>query len=171
MGINTNSAAPRALGHRPPGGRRSAAALGAIWLAWAGLILASGCGPSQSQSAPRESSNLKPLALLYGRYLGAHQGNPPPNEAALKSFIQSLPPEQLSSMRATDVDKLFVSSRDGQPYVVVYGKTTGPPGTGGAPIIAYEQTGVDGKRFVASSLGAVDEVDETRFRQLVPSAP
>ena len=39
------------------------------------------------------------------------------------------------------------------------------------PIIAYEQTGVGDKRLVASSLGGVEEVDEARFRKLVPSAP
>jgi hypothetical protein len=37
------------------------------------------------------------------------------------------------------------------------------------PIIAYEQTGVNGKRFVASSIGGIEEVDATRFQELVPT--
>ena len=40
----------------------------------------------------------------------------------------------------------------------------------GQPVIAYEQEGVGGKRFIASSLGAVDEVDEATLAQLVPGA-
>ena len=35
--------------------------------------------------------------------------------------------------------------------------------------MAYEKVGVAGKRFVASSLGAVEEVDEQRLRQWVPN--
>jgi len=38
-------------------------------------------------------------------------------------------------------------------------------------VVAYEQEGVNGKRFVASKMGAVEEVDEARFRKMVPSAP
>ena len=55
--------------------------------------------------------------------------------------------------------------------MVLYGAPDGPPGPGGAPVIAYEQEGVGGKRFVASSLAAIEEVDEARFRELVPNAP
>jgi hypothetical protein len=36
--------------------------------------------------------------------------------------------------------------------------------------VAYEQEGVDGKRYVATVVGAVEEVDEARFRELVPDA-
>ncbi len=99
-----------------------------------------------------------------------HRGESPANEAGFKHFIQSLPPEQLAAMKATDADKLFTSARDHEPYVIVYGKPNGPPGPAGAPVIAYEHTGIEGKRFVASSMGAVEEVDEAHFRQLVPGA-
>lgn len=46
----------------------------------------------------------------------------------------------------------------------------GASGLGGQPVAAYESTGVGGKRFVASALGAVEEVDEQKFRELVPTA-
>jgi hypothetical protein len=39
------------------------------------------------------------------------------------------------------------------------------------PVIAYERTGDGGDRFVAFASGGVEEVDEDRFRQLVPDAP
>jgi hypothetical protein len=57
---------------------------------------------------------------------------------------------------------LFTSPRDGQPYVVHYKQA----GT----VVAYERDGKDGKRLVAYPSGQVEEVDETRFKQLVPSA-
>ena len=41
---------------------------------------------------------------------------------------------------------------------------------GGQPVVAYETTGVGGKRLVANTLGAIDEVDEATFRTLVPNA-
>jgi len=129
-----------------------------------------GCG-GQSESRQREESALKPLALFYGQFTGRHQGQPPASEAEFKEFVRSLSSEALARFNITDPESLFVSSRDGQPYVVIYGPSSGPPGPAGSPVIAYEQVGVRGKRFVASSLGAVEEVDEARFKELVPNAP
>lgn len=119
-----------------------------------------GCG---SNHAETQASNLKPLAVLYGQFLGSHRGQPPAHEAEFKEFAQS--------QGQSGVDSLFISSRDKKPYVILYGALTGPPGLGGQPIFAYEQDGVDGSRFVANSLGAVEEVDEEQFRKMVPTAP
>jgi len=69
-----------------------------------------------------------------------------------------------------DADSLFISPRDGKPYVVLYGRSKGPPGPGGAPVVAYEQEGRGGRRFVASSMGAIEEVDDAAFRRMVPAA-
>lgn len=145
----------------------------AAWCLVLGMCaLALGCGRSRRQAAAREESRLKPLALLYGQFTGRNRGNPPASEAQFKEFIRSRGPEQLASFGVDDVDELFVSERDGKPYVVLYGEAAqgNPPGPAGAPVIAYEQEGVGGKRFVASSMGAVEEVDEARFRELVPHA-
>lgn len=152
-------------------GRRRLWSKLALLVISASLLIACGCTKNQKQSAPQETSSLKSLAIVYGRYLGTHRGEPPADEASFKQFIQSLPPEQLAAMKATDTAQLFTSARDHEPYVVIYGKPTGPPGPAGSPVIAYERTGVEGKRFVASSIGAVEEVDEARFKQLVPQAP
>ena len=152
-------------GWRRPWSKRVLLAISAL------LLIASGCTRNQKQSAPQETSSLKSLAIVYGRYLGTHRGEPPADEAGFKQFVQSLPPEQLAAMKATDTNQLFTSARDHEPYVIVYGKPTGPPGPAGSPVIAYERTGIEGKRFVASSMGAVEEVDEARFKQLVPQSP
>ena len=136
----------------------------AVWLA-------AGCG-GRTESEEREQSHLKPLAILYGQFVGEHQGRPPKDEQEFKQYVRSQSPEVLASFGISDADTVFISSRDGQPYVVRYGNAakTGPPGPGGQPVIAYERTGVSGKRFVASSIGAVEEVDEARFKELVPNA-
>jgi hypothetical protein len=140
---------------------------GAVILAFCALPL--GCG-GDSGGEEQQKSNLKPLALLYGQYTGQHQGQPPADEAQFKEYVRSQS-TMLESFQVTDPENLFVSSRDGKPYVIKYGAADGPPGPGGYPVIAYEQEGVGGKRFVASSVGAVDEVDEAKFKELVPGAP
>jgi hypothetical protein len=128
-----------------------------------------GCG-SRQKSLAREQSGLKRVAILYGRFLSQHRGQPPANEAEFQKYVKSLPPADLASFGIEDSKRLFISNRDDKPYIIIYGEPKGPPGPGGAPVIAYEQEGKDGKRWVASSLGAVEEVDEARFRQLVPTA-
>ena len=136
-------------------------------------ILPLGCGGSQRESEAREQSNLKPLALLYGQYIGQNRGQPPASEEQFKQFVRALSSERLASLGVTDVEQIFVSSRDQKPYVVLYGQAalSGPPGPAGAPVIAYELEGAGGTRFVASNMGAVEEVDEARFKELVPGAP
>jgi hypothetical protein len=146
-------------------------------VAWVvlGLVVATvGCGGGQRQSQQREESGLKTLAILYMQFSSQHRGNAPASEAEFKKFIQGLPESQRTSLGATDVEKLFVSARDGKPYVIVYGAKTraapGSKGPGGALVVGYEQVGSGGRRYVASALGAVEELDEAAFKQRVPDA-
>jgi hypothetical protein len=132
-------------------------------------MAAMGCG-SHKQSQPRQQSGLKKLALVYGRFLSQHRGKPPADEAEFKKYVGSLRPAELKSFGVNDPSQIFVSERDGKPYVIIYGPPKGPPGPGSSPVIAYEQEGKGGNRWVASAAGAVEEVDEARFRELVPTA-
>lgn len=156
------------------GGRAPAAWLRALGLVGILALLghAAGCG-TQRESQAREESNIKPLALLYGQFLGQHRGQAPTNEQEFKQFVQAQGPALLKSFNVASPDQLFVSNRDNKPYKILYGPAAlkGPAGPAGAPVVVYEQEGVEGKRFVASSMGAVEEVDESRFRQLVPGGP
>ena len=140
---------------------------GAAVAAVCGLLV---LGCSRAEQKAQQQQSVKALALLHGRYLSQHRGQPPANEADFKKFVQALSPTELTAFGATDADSLFVSPRDKKPLGVVYGTPSGPPGPAGAPVVVYEQEGKGGKRLVASSLGAVEEVDEARFRQLVPAA-
>jgi hypothetical protein len=134
-----------------------------------GLLAAlSGC--TQPGNVEEQVSTLKPLAILYGRYLGMHAGQPPANESEFRAFVEKEASGLLEQFSVKNPSDLFVSTRDQQPYVILYGPLTGPPGPAGQPVFAYEKVGVGGKRMVASSLGAVAEVDETEFKRLVPAA-
>ncbi|MFN5949424.1 MAG: hypothetical protein ACK43N_13080, partial [Pirellulaceae bacterium] len=86
----------------------------ACWLRsmiFVSLVWCAGCSRDE-EIAERESSNLKPLAVYYGRFIGAHQGKSPANETELKEFIRKQPAEELEAMGVRDVESLFVSSRD-----------------------------------------------------------
>lgn len=134
------------------------------------MVSVVGCTGSQTASQETEQSSLKPLAVYYGRFQARNQGRPPANEQEFREFLSKIPAEDLQGFGISSVDELLTSSRDKQPYVVEYGGTNNPPlGPGGAPVIAYEKEGVGGKRFVGSSLGGVEEVDEARFKELVPN--
>ena len=120
-------------------------------------VLPLGCG-TRTESQQREESNLKPLAIYCIQY-HSERGQPPASEEEFKQFVRA---QGLDA----DVDGLFISSRDGEPYVILCG-----PDAANSQIVAYERVGVGGKRFVADNLGGIEEVDETRFRELVPNAP
>ena len=123
------------------------------------MIGCSGVEPVETQQL---RSNMRGLAIAYGRFMSKHRGRPPKSEQQLRDFVDSLGADFLQLADVESVDDMFISSRDGKPYVVLYGKR--------AEIVAYEQEGVDGKRFVATSVGSTEEMDEDRFRQAVPDA-
>ena len=135
------------------------------------LVTTVGCNSTNPEAAAEQASTLKPLAVIYGKYQGEHQGRPPANEAEFKAYVQSSAKPILEANGIQSVEALFISSRDQQPFVILYGPLTGPPGPAGQPVFAYEKVGVDGKRYVATSLGAVHELDEAEFRKVVPAAP
>ena len=134
------------------------------------LVIAGGCWGGGRTNQAQEISTLKPLAVYYGKYVSQHGGRPPPSEAEFKAFVKD--PKNAESLKLefqiTNVDDMFISPRDHEPYVVIYGKIST---AGGAPVVAYEKTGVEGKRFVVNGLGSVEEVDEAKFRNMVPDTP
>jgi hypothetical protein len=140
-----------------------------LWCVLATCVWLLGCGGTRTASQVTEESTLKPVAVFYSRYISQHGGRPPADEAAFRKFLEGLSPDELKSFGVSSIDEMLVSKRDGQPYKILYGPPSGPPlGPGGQPIIAYESKGVSGKRFVASSVGGVIEVDDAEFARLVP---
>lgn len=119
-----------------------------------------GCGSATSNSGGM--SRVKGLSMLFTK-VSSDLGREPANEQEFKQGITNsgVPLERLS---VASVDELFISDRDGQPLVVVYGRRPQ-----GSDVIIYEQTGVDGKRQVAHRIGTIEEVDGSRFTELVPT--
>ncbi len=143
-----------------------------VWISGsflAALLVSLLVGCSATREPPPEEVSIKALTILYGRFFQTNTGKPPADEKELRAFVEKLSAEELALLGAKDPAKLWISARDGQPYVVMYGNVTNPQGPSG-PVVIYESQGVGGKRFVGTSLGNVEEVDEARFRELVPNA-
>jgi len=148
----------------PPLSRRALRATVAILL----LAIVAGCGsPGAKQASDVKSSRL--YWLMKVRTHALSQGQTLNSQDDYKRYIRNLDPEGRDAiMKGTgisNVDELFVSERDGQPYVFFYGRR---PASVAADLVAYERTGVDGERYVGFGLGVVEEVDEQRFNELVP---
>lgn len=130
------------------------------------VSLFAGCRP-RAESKPREESSIKVLGLLYGQYIGQHMGRPPQDEQAFRAFVQKQE-AFLKQFHLESPDQVFRSERDGEPYTVVYGDLSKTGQLFGGPVVAWEKKGVGGRRYVVNSLGAVKEVTEEEFKQLVP---
>lgn len=120
-----------------------------------------GCSTAkESEDVAAQRANLQGLARAYGSYQKRNRGRVPSSEKALRSYIEKNGgPEGYG---AETIDEMFISTRDNEPYVVVYKKPK--------KVVAYESVGVDGKRYIADDLGVVQEVDEATFAEMVPDA-
>lgn len=142
---------------------------------WAGLCLvavmmatAIGCGgPSaEDRIAAANDTNIKRLASLYAMYQLRNNFQGPANEEEFKNFIREQDPDRLkmAGIDVSDIDSLFKSERDGEPFKIRYGVNTRVRGPA-LPVI-FESTGVDGKRQVGFTNGPLREVDATEYDQL-----
>ncbi|HZL89585.1 MAG TPA: hypothetical protein VFB96_14570 [Pirellulaceae bacterium] len=126
-------------------------------------FLSAGCGGSGEVPDPDVKQNLRSLFEVYQMYTNDKR-LPPPDEAALRSYVETLPADRKASMfLPPNLDHLFVSVRDGQKFAIKYGVVPDPTVAAG---LAWEQNGKDGKRFVALSMGYVEEYDEASFQAL-----
>jgi ABC-type cobalt transport system substrate-binding protein len=116
-------------------------------------FVANGCRSSATGANKQESSRLKPLVVLYTAATTALY-HPPKSEVEFKKFMASQKGKMLDMLHVQNPDELFISERDGQPYVVLYGPA--------------EKDGIDGKRMVGYATGIVNELDEEHFREAVP---
>jgi len=66
-----------------------------------------------------------------------------------------------------ELNALFVSTRDNQPLVFIYGINADPRRQ--STIIGYEHSAVDGMRTVGYRYGTVELVDHARFTELMPT--
>jgi len=133
----------------------------------AALSTLAGCGGPGTGEVQQATSHLAILSGYYGLFT-TENGQRPADEAAFKAFVkEKTTPPVLERYDVSSADELFLSKRDGQPLVFLYGKQ--PKGVD-RDVVGYEQTGFDGKRWVVFSLGNIEDVDDARLRELVPTA-
>jgi hypothetical protein len=125
-------------------------------------LLAAGCSGQKIKEKPLtpEELNLQKFGRLCREYR-ARQGKAPADAEQLKSWAKQQKQDAISKMGIDDLEKVLVSPRDNQPYVLV----RLPMGQG--PVMAHEKTGVGGKRLVLSSGGSVYELGEEEFQKTV----
>lgn len=121
-----------------------------------------GCGGGNAAKSDPSKSNLAAFSTLYARFRIANRGQNPKNENELRSFIESKGSTVLEAA-GLSVDDVFVSNRDNEPIVVVYGDK--PLICDGQEVIAYESTSLDGERLVASPTGSAMFVNEATFSE------
>jgi hypothetical protein len=138
-------------------------------LLFAGFTGCSSHDPAKATSDPLAKVRLDRIIKFYTTYT-AEKKKPPANEQVLKDFIRTRPQDEKTAagIVGDDVDSLFVSPRDGQKYHIEYGTLARPTGKNRA--FAWEETGQDGKRYVALTMGYVQEYGEEAFEHYKPKS-
>jgi hypothetical protein len=121
--------------------------------------VAFGCGERDSTPKLHES-NLRVVAVLYSQFVSAHGGESPRDADSFGSFVQSLGPGVLERAGLSGLEELLLSRRDGKPFAVHYKSIDWKL----SHVIAYEQEGAGGSRYIASDLGAVSEITNEQFQ-------
>ena len=127
----------------------------------AALLIVTGCG--EEKPAPT-ASRLATIGKVYEQFRYAHRGTVPKDRAEFVSFIEEQGDWLLEEAQADSVDELFVSERDGQPLVILYGKDRKQ--LNGMQVVVHETKGVDGRIMVGYASGDSELVYEEAFKSM-----
>jgi hypothetical protein len=135
------------------------------------LAAAPGCGSNELESTT--AKRLRGLARVYLDYAVPKNGKGPDSEAVLREHLRRLPDFvlQTNGVDPAGRESLFVSERDGAPFVVRYGASVGTISGNSTVVVAHEKAGKDGKRLVVFVSAKVELADEARFQQLLSANP
>jgi hypothetical protein len=140
----------------------------AAWLLLLGLCVATGCGPNELESPT--AAKLRALSNFYLDYaVSAKDSRGPGTAEALKKHILGKPDFVLSTsdVDRASIDSLFISDRDGEPFVILTGTViTKISGVSGV-VVAHEKSGKNGKRLVVLSNTKVELADDSRLQELM----
>jgi|GEM_PF-2821595 len=133
------------------------------WI-WVASLALAGCGEGRDGPPSVESQiAIENVAKWYQLYRADNTGKQPADEDAFLSFINSKLVER--GQKPVDRKKLLTSPRDGEPYVVRYGKVNSRDQNGN--LVAYEQKGVNGTKLIVSELARSRVVDEPELQSLL----
>jgi hypothetical protein len=128
------------------------------------LPLLFGCG---EKAAPVDGRTaMIDITGWHKGYVASHGHKLPPDEAAFVAYVEGQLKERGQPF---DAAKFLVSPRDGQKYVVKYGKEFA--NLGSTNVVVHEKDGYDGKVYVGYQIGRVDEVDAAELPTLLQSKP
>lgn len=134
-----------------------------IRIAWWGvattplvLLPMAGCG-RVDEAALLTEQRLRVISTAYLDYAVA-RGQGPANEGELRSHLANSAAAKFSMVEfgMENSQALFVSARDGAPFVLRFGVPIGVTRSGAAEAIAYEASGQDATRFVARADGKIE---------------
>jgi hypothetical protein len=127
------------------------------------VFVMAGCGKSQvaTDLSALNKTGIDRIRNAYTLYMEDHGFRGPKNEKEFRAYLTSddrgvqLKLDRMGIDRE-NIDKLFINDRDNEPFVIRYGLK------GVADhAIAFEKTGVEGKRLVA--LGTQIECDDDEY--------
>ena len=137
------------------------------WAAWLLPLLFTGGCADDALTSPT-ALKMSGLANAYLDHVAGKGGDPPANEAALKKHMLGLRESVQYDYHIDpkNLDSSFVSERDGEPLVVLYGQGIGRISGDSKQVIVHEKTGKNGKRLVAFASTKVDHVSEAELERL-----
>ena len=99
-------------------GRRTAAVtiLSLIFI----LLTAGGCTSKSEPERPAASPQLHLVAVLYGKYISAHDGQMPPDQDALVRYVESSEQDVLMRRGLKSAEEIFAPPADRPRIVVLY---------------------------------------------------
>ena len=125
------------------------------------LAGATGCEFGKGAPPPEGQLAIENVAKWYQLYRADKRGKAPKDEDDFIKFIQG----RVESRGGTvDSEELLTSPRDGQKYVIQYGKPTSQNPE--RNVAVHEAEGYDGKKLVAFEFGSSREVDEAELESL-----
>lgn len=134
-----------------------------LLLIWLGMPCLGCTGKGPATTDPEAKLRLAKILELYEHYTSKMK-RPPPDEKTFKDFVAKLPKDKKDELQlGDDVESLFVSPRDGKKYVIRYNLAYDRGSSNQA--VAWEDTGKKGQRFVALTMGYVEEYDEASFKE------
>lgn len=142
--------------------QKSAASLTRYTTFFAFLLLpVLGCNSSSAPPENAEAAHIKKAAAFIPEFATANNGIPPADIEELKKWA-------VENGKATDKD--FVSTRDGEPYVI---KVTGggKPKKGSNPIV-HEAKGKNGMKYMVNSgAGVANEISDQGLGYMTGGVP
>lgn len=128
------------------------------------LPLLFGCG--KAAPPPVDRTAIEDVASWYQLYVASHGRKLPPDEAAFVGFVEAKMKERGQPF---DAAAFLVSPRDGQKYVIQYGKQLATLGSDS--VVVHEKEGYGGKVFVGFQMGRSAEIDAAELPALLQSKP